>query len=324
MAANRHRPWWTALMWNPGTVRLVEGSYRPVGAPDFWHGCTTARFDAGAREPILVAGYHGDPFRPDFRHDEVLRLKGAFRRTGGVQPGFCVGDFNAISAAEVDDGRGGRRFYDAEPYTDMCHDDPEFQVRAGTIGTTRPADRRQTETLLRRGFMVDAAAHLGARWRSGAGRTVVVTGDPWGGQAHRPDPGLPSHRPGADRLPVPPRRRRRGGLRPPSGLGGLRPGEDRRGTLRRRFTAPAVQGPVRTARTGAGDPAQPPECGRCGSGSTPGTAPTPSGASRNRASARAPRRGPAVPLDGVRPAEGDGTAPGAPAARDPGAGAPGA
>ncbi|MFD7408796.1 hypothetical protein ACFV7R_40530 [Streptomyces sp. NPDC059866] len=57
MAANRHRPWWTALMWNPGTVHLVDGSYRPFGAPDFWHGCATARFDIGSREPILVAGY---------------------------------------------------------------------------------------------------------------------------------------------------------------------------------------------------------------------------------------------------------------------------
>ncbi|MQS17379.1 endonuclease/exonuclease/phosphatase family protein [Streptomyces kaniharaensis] len=182
MAANWHRPWWTALMWNPDTVQLVQDSYRPFGAPDYWHGCTTARFDVGAREPILVMSYHGDPFRPDFRYNEALRLKGSIRTTGGVQPAFCVGDFNSISAAEVDDGQGGRRYYDAEPYTDMRHDDLEFQVQAGTIGTTQLADRRQTELLLRRGYMVDAAAHLGAPWDPTVGHWEDGRGDPdpWG------------------------------------------------------------------------------------------------------------------------------------------------
>ncbi|MFD5030026.1 endonuclease/exonuclease/phosphatase family protein [Streptomyces sp. NPDC058405] len=182
MAANWHRPWWTALMWNPHTVNLVEGSYRPFGAPDYWHGCTAARFDVGTREPILAASYHGDPFRPDFRYNEALRLKGTFRTTGGVKPGFCVGDFNSISAAKVDDGQGGRRFYDAEPYVDMRHDDLEFQVQAGTIGTTQLADRRQTEALLRKGYMVDAAAHLGAPWEPTVGHWEDGRGDPdpWG------------------------------------------------------------------------------------------------------------------------------------------------
>jgi len=182
MAANWHRPWWTALVWNPGTVELVEGSYRPFGAPDYWHGCTTARFDVGAREPILVASYHGDPFRPDFRYNEALRLKGTFRTTGGVKSGFCVGDFNSISAAEVDDGRGSRRYYDAEPYADMHHDDLESQVQAGTIGTTQLADRRPTEALLRKGYMVDAAAHLSAPWEPTVGHWEDGRGDPdpWG------------------------------------------------------------------------------------------------------------------------------------------------
>ncbi|MEU0843939.1 endonuclease/exonuclease/phosphatase family protein [Streptomyces sp. NPDC005962] len=139
MAANWHRPWWTALMWNPDTVELVEGSYRPFGAPDYWHGCTTASFDVGAREPIL-------------------------------------------SAAQVNDGRGGRRYYDTEPYTDMHHDDMESQVRVGTIGTTQLAARRPTEALLRKGYMVDAAAHLGAPWEPTVGRWEDGRGDPdpWG------------------------------------------------------------------------------------------------------------------------------------------------
>ncbi|MFI0776244.1 endonuclease/exonuclease/phosphatase family protein [Streptomyces sp. NPDC021212] len=182
MAANWHRPWWTALMWNPDTVELVEGSYRPFGAPDYWHGCTTARFDVGAREPILVASYHGDPFRPDFRYNEALRLKGTFRTTGGVKPGFCVGDFNSISAAKVDDGQSGRQYYDDEPYTAMHHDDLESQVQTGTIGTTQLADRRPTEALLRKGYMVDAATHLGAPWEPTVGHWEDGRGDPdpWG------------------------------------------------------------------------------------------------------------------------------------------------
>jgi endonuclease/exonuclease/phosphatase family metal-dependent hydrolase len=182
MAANGHRPWFTALLWNPSTVALVDDSYRPYGAPDFWHGCTTAQFDVGAHEPVLVASYHGDPFRPDFRANEALRLKGIFRRSGGVKPGVCIGDFNALSAAEINTGHGGRRFYDDEPYLDMRHDDLEFQVRAGAIGGTQLADRRQTEALLRNGYMVDAAAHLGAPWQPTVGHWEDGRGDPdpWG------------------------------------------------------------------------------------------------------------------------------------------------
>ncbi|WP_326812380.1 endonuclease/exonuclease/phosphatase family protein [Streptomyces scopuliridis] len=182
MAANWHRTWFTALLWNPNTVQLVDNSYRPYGAPDFWHGCATAHFDVGAGQPLLVASYHGDPFRPDFRANEALRLKGIFRQTGGVKPGFCVGDFNSISAAEVDDGNGGRRYYDDEPYLDMRHDDLEFQIQAGSIGGEQLADRRQTEVLLRKGYMVDAAAHLGVPWRPTVGHWEDGRGDPdpWG------------------------------------------------------------------------------------------------------------------------------------------------
>ncbi|MEY9840494.1 endonuclease/exonuclease/phosphatase family protein [Streptacidiphilus sp. EB103A] len=182
MAANAHRAWWTAVLWNPDTVQLVDGSYRPYGAPDFWHGCTTARFDIGAREPVLVASYHGDPFRPDARAGEALRLKGIFRQTGGVKPGLCLGDFNSISAAEVEDGQGGRQYYDAEPYLDMQHDDLEFQVQPSAVGGIQLADRRPTQALLRNGYMVDAAAHLGAPWQPTVGHWQDGQGDPdpWG------------------------------------------------------------------------------------------------------------------------------------------------
>ncbi|MFE4023239.1 hypothetical protein ACFXPZ_38580 [Streptomyces sp. NPDC059101] len=95
---------------------------------------------------------------------------------------LALGDFNSISAAKVDDGHGGLRYYDDEPYTEMDHDDLEFQVQASTIGTTQLADRRPTETLLRKGYMVDAAAHLGAPWEPTVGHWADGQGDPdpWG------------------------------------------------------------------------------------------------------------------------------------------------
>lgn len=185
MAANFHRPWYTALLWNPDTVGLV--SFRPYGAPDFWHGLTTAQFDVGAREPITVAVYHGDPFRPNFRADEALRIKGIFRRTGGVKPGFLIGDFNGLSAARLQRRwwqlRG--QYYDPEPYLRQRHDDLEFQVRAGRIGRTfrrQLADRRQTQVLLRNDYMVDASAYLNTPWEPTVGHWDDGKGDPdpWG------------------------------------------------------------------------------------------------------------------------------------------------
>ncbi|WP_330347712.1 endonuclease/exonuclease/phosphatase family protein [Streptomyces sp. NBC_00582] len=185
MAANWHRPWWTAILWNPDTVQLIENSYRPYGAPDFWHGCTTARFDVGAPEPVLMASYHGDPFRPDFRSNEALRLKGTFRQTGGVKPGFLVGDFNSLSAAKVRRFGVFRRYYDRNVYRRQRHDDLEFQVYPRSIGRWwRPnvPNREQTKLLLRRGYMVDVAAHLKAPWQPTVGHWEDGRGDPdpWG------------------------------------------------------------------------------------------------------------------------------------------------
>ncbi len=182
MANNEHRGWYTALLWNPSKAGAVPGGFRAYGAPDFWHGFTTAQFDVGAGEPVTVASYHGDPFRGDWRLAEALRVKGAFRRTGGAKPGFVVGDFNGLSAAKVLGADGRPRYYDGEPYRDQDHDDLEYQVLAGTIGGEQLADRRQSEVLLRRGFMVDTAAHLGVppeptvgHWEDGRGDP-----DPWG------------------------------------------------------------------------------------------------------------------------------------------------
>jgi endonuclease/exonuclease/phosphatase family metal-dependent hydrolase len=185
MAANWHRPWFTALLWNPTTVHLVDNSYRPFGAPDFWHGCTTARFDIGAREPVLVASYHGDPFRPLQRAGETLRLKGTFRQTGGVQPGFVLGDFNSLSAARVRTLFGLRRYYDPNVYRRQRHDDLEFQVARRSIGRwwgRRNVAERATRDLLRDGYMVDAAAHLGVPWHPTVGHWADGKGDPdpWG------------------------------------------------------------------------------------------------------------------------------------------------
>ncbi|MBD0688404.1 endonuclease/exonuclease/phosphatase family protein [Streptomyces sp. CBMA123] len=181
MARNAHRPWYTTTLWNTAKVPAVPGGFRPYGSPDYWHGCTTIQLDVGAQDPLLVVSYHGDPFRPDFRANEARRLKGAFRRTGGAKPGVALGDFNSISAATITVA-GVERPYDEEPYTDQDHDDLEYQCVPETIGDTNLADRRATAMLLRRGFMVDAAAHLGAPWQPTVGHWEDGKGDPdpWG------------------------------------------------------------------------------------------------------------------------------------------------
>jgi endonuclease/exonuclease/phosphatase family metal-dependent hydrolase len=182
MASNSDRSWYTALLWNSQSVGVVPGGYRPYGGPDFWHGFTTARFDLGTGEPALVASYHGHPINKDARRAEGWRIKSIYRTTGGAKPGFVLGDFNALSAAQVPGPDGQLRYYDDEAYRDQDHDDLEYQVLEGTIGGKQLADRRQTEYLLRRGFMVDAAPHLRVpphatvgHWRDGQGDP-----DPWG------------------------------------------------------------------------------------------------------------------------------------------------
>ncbi|MFF2145531.1 endonuclease/exonuclease/phosphatase family protein [Kitasatospora sp. NPDC058190] len=182
MATNVHRPWYTAILWNPATVAPVKRSFRAYGAPDFWHGLTTLQFDIGGVEPFLVASYHGDPIRPDGRFGEALRLKSVFRRTGGPRPGIAAGDYNAVSAARIPDSGGARRFYDAEPYTGQVHDDLEYQCLPETVGATNMADRRQTEALLRNDYLVDSAAYLNAPWRPTVGHWADGQGDPdpWG------------------------------------------------------------------------------------------------------------------------------------------------
>lgn len=182
MAANAHRAWYTAILWNPNTVDFVPGSYRPLGAPDFWHGLTTAAFDIGSAEPLTMVAYHGDPFRPAWRMEEALRIKGLLRRTGGVRPALVVGDFNSLSAAQVPGPDEAPVFYDGEAYAAQDHDDLEYQVQAGTIGGAQSADRRQSEVLLRRGYMVDVAAHLCLPWQATVGHWEDGKGDPdpWG------------------------------------------------------------------------------------------------------------------------------------------------
>lgn len=182
MAANAHRAWYTAALRNPSAAGHVEGTYRPLGSPDFWHGLTTAAFDIGAVGPLTLAVYHGDPFRPNWRTEEARRIKGLLRVTGGVRPAVVLGDFNALSAARVSDPDGTLRYYDPEAYAAQDHDDLEYQVRAGTIGGEQLADREQTEILLRRGYMVDAAAHLGVPWHPTVGHWEDGQGDPdpWG------------------------------------------------------------------------------------------------------------------------------------------------
>lgn len=182
MASNVHRGWFTALLWNPQTVRPVPGGFRSFGAPDFWHGVTHLDLDIGARSPVSVVSYHGHPASPDRRRHEALMLKLRLRATGGAKPGIVLGDFNALSAARVSGPDGQSRYYDDECYAGQDHDDLEHQVLEGTIGGMQLADRRQTELLLRRGFMVDAAAHLGVPWHPTVGHWEDGRGDPdpWG------------------------------------------------------------------------------------------------------------------------------------------------
>ncbi len=187
MAANAHRAWYTALLWNPDRVDVVPGSFRPLGSPDFWHGLTTVAFDIGAGEPLTVLSYHGDPFRPNWRAEESLRIKGLLRRTGGVKPALIVGDFNALSAAlrQRRWWQWRRKHYDTEPYLKQHHDDLEYQVQPDRIGRRirrQLADRQQTKNLLRGGYMVDAAAYLGAPWQPTVGHWEDGRGDPdpWG------------------------------------------------------------------------------------------------------------------------------------------------
>ncbi len=177
-----HRAWYTAVLWNPRTAGYVPGSYRPLGVPDFWHGLTTIAFDIGAAEPLTIVSYQGDPFRPNWRAEEALRIKGLLRRTGGVKPAVVVGDFNGLSAARVPGPDGALVYYDAEAYAEQDHDDLEYQVQAGTIGGAQLADRRQSEILLRRDYMVDVAAQLGVPWQATTGHWEDGKGDPdpWG------------------------------------------------------------------------------------------------------------------------------------------------
>ncbi|MGW4490414.1 endonuclease/exonuclease/phosphatase family protein [Streptomyces sp. NPDC004376] len=194
MAANRDRGWFTAIMWNPETVNLVEGSYRPYGAPDFWHGCTTASFKIGTHDDgrpvqVRVAAYHGDPIHPQQRAAEALRLKSMFRTTGGTKPGIIAGDFNSISAARKPRRwwQLWRRYYDAEPYMRQKHGDLEYQVAPKRIGVLARLFRQQkaerpTKVLLRDGYMVDAAVHCQVPWEPTVGHWEDGKGDPdpWG------------------------------------------------------------------------------------------------------------------------------------------------
>lgn len=180
--AGNGRGWFTALLWNPESVRPIAGGFRTYGEPDFWHGCSQLLLDVGADEPVTVVSYHGHPASPEMRRHEALMLKLRMRATGGARPGVIMGDFNALSAARVRTPDGEVRYYDEEPYLDQDHDDLEYQLQPGTIGGVQLADRRQTELLLRRGFMVDAAAHTGAPWRPTVGYWQDGRGDPdpWG------------------------------------------------------------------------------------------------------------------------------------------------
>ncbi|WP_053171175.1 hypothetical protein [Streptomyces sp. SBT349] len=110
-------------------------------------------------------------------------MKGIFRTTGGARPGFLLGDCNGLSAARVRRRRWPARlqrrpYYDGEPYRKQDHDDLEYQVLPGTVGRKQTADRWQSATLLRRGFMVDAAAHLGVPPHATCGHWEDGQGDP--------------------------------------------------------------------------------------------------------------------------------------------------
>jgi endonuclease/exonuclease/phosphatase family metal-dependent hydrolase len=166
-----------ALLWRRG-ITPVPGTWRPYHLPgDLWHALATVHLDLGGTT-VKFASYHADPFRPDRRFVDAIRVTTAFR--DGV-PALLGGDFNNIGADPQPDGT----FYDPDPFNDpnllpdlaslpallyqcVWDDDP----------AARPlADRRASAVLYRAGLH-DAAAVLQARpWQQTTGHWTKI--DPY-------------------------------------------------------------------------------------------------------------------------------------------------
>ncbi|MFI6803809.1 endonuclease/exonuclease/phosphatase family protein [Streptomyces luteogriseus] len=231
MAANAHRAWYTAVLWNPDTISYAPGSYRPVGNPDFWHGLTMAAFDIGAAEPLTMVSYHGDPFRPNWRAEEARRLKGLLRVTGGAKHAVVVGDFNALSAPGARPGR----------------DTALLRRRRGVrhAGSRRPRipgpGRHHRWRPVGRPAADGNPAAQGLHGRRGGLSRCSVAADgralegrpgrprPLGRTPYRSDPRHPPRRPRTDGVRRPRQRSGTGRLRPPDLLGLPRPRPDHHG-----------------------------------------------------------------------------------------------
>lgn len=172
VASSQHR-YHVGLMWRQG-IRVVPGSWRAYGAPDFWHALAKVSLDVGGPVPVTFASYHADPFRPKRRFDEALRVVAALTRPPG--PAVVGADWNNISADlhaltgryYDDDPWAGRPWFDDVIYQAEWEDDPDAPVRA---------DRRPAE-VLRRGGLLDAAAVLGVPWQPTVGHWSIP--DPLG------------------------------------------------------------------------------------------------------------------------------------------------
>jgi hypothetical protein len=151
------------LLWRSG-IRPVPGSRRAYGRPgDLWHGLVMVTLDVGAPVPVRFASYHADPFRPDRRFSDAIRVA---RTVRGQLPVVIGADWNNVSA----DRRPGGEHYDADPfhgsgfYPELMH-----QIAWSDDADAPPrVDRRSTEVLRRCGLH-DAAAILNAPWQPTTG-----------------------------------------------------------------------------------------------------------------------------------------------------------
>jgi endonuclease/exonuclease/phosphatase family metal-dependent hydrolase len=151
------------LLWRPG-IKPVPGSVRTYADPgDLWHGLVMLGLDIGGPAPVRFVSYHADPFRPDRRFADAIRVAAIIR---GRLPTVVCADWNNISA----DRRRSGEFYDEDPFPTM----PFFpallqQVRWCDDPDAAPrADRRSTE-VVRRAGLYDVAAALDSPWQATTG-----------------------------------------------------------------------------------------------------------------------------------------------------------
>ncbi|MEV8510690.1 hypothetical protein [Dactylosporangium sp. NPDC051484] len=67
----------TGVLWRTGITPIA---WRAIGPGDLWHALATIVLDIGGAQPVKVGSYHADPFRPDRRFTDALRVISMFRQ----------------------------------------------------------------------------------------------------------------------------------------------------------------------------------------------------------------------------------------------------